>query len=100
MLADELDVYKGRGNQYIEDNIQEIEDLYKNEENKVESRKEKVEEVVILIRPYKVLELTLSTTKSSFINSEVDNLMKYMKFVQSPTQTRLFSYDQYLKDAV
>jgi len=24
MLADELDRYKGRGNQYIDDNIQEI----------------------------------------------------------------------------
>ena len=28
--------------------------------------------------------------KSSFINDEVDNLMKYMKFICSPTQIRLF----------
>jgi len=48
------------------------------------------EEEVILIKPYKVLELTLSTTKSSFINDEVNNLIKYIKFIQSPTQIRLF----------
>ena len=77
----------------MENNIWEIQDLYKDEENKVESRKERVEEEeVILIRPYKILELTSSTTRSSFINDEVDNLMKYMKFVRSPTQTRLFKY--------
>ena len=82
MLADKLNGYKWRENQYVEDNIWEIQDLYKDEENKVELRRERVEEEekVILIRPYKVLELTLSTTKSSFIN-EVNNLMKYIKFV-------------------
>ena len=32
MLADELDRYRGRGNQYIDDNIQEIQELYKEEE--------------------------------------------------------------------
>jgi len=49
-------------------------------------KKERVEEdKVILIRPYEVLESTLSTssstTKSSFIKDQVDNLMKYMKFI-------------------
>ena len=28
--------------------------------------------------------------KSSFIHDKVDNLIKYMKFICSPTQTRLF----------
>ena len=32
MLADELDIYRGKGNQYMNDNIQEIQELYKNEE--------------------------------------------------------------------
>ena len=45
---------------------------------------------VILINPYEVSGPTLSTTKSSFIDNEVDNLMKYMKFIQSPMQMRLF----------
>ena len=95
MLADELDVYKGRGNQYVENNIQEIQDLYKDEEHKMELKKRRVEEEeVILIRQYKILKSTSSTslsiTKLSFIKDEVDNLMKYMKFIQSPTQIRLF----------
>ena len=91
MLADELDIYKGRINQYVENNIQEIQDLYKGEEHKIESKKGRVEEEkVILIRLYEVLESTSSTTKSSFIKDKVDNLIKYMKFVQSPTQIRLF----------
>jgi len=29
-------------------------------------------------------------TKSGFIQDEVENLMKYMKFICFPTQTRLF----------
>ena len=81
MLVDKLDVYKGWGNQYVENNIQKIQDLYKDEESKMESRKGRVKEEVILIRLYKILESISSTTKSSFINDEVDNLIKYMKFI-------------------
>ena len=36
MLADELDVYKGRGNAYVDNNIQEIHNLFKEEENRKE----------------------------------------------------------------
>ena len=36
MLADKLDTYKGRGNSYMDDNIQEIQELYKEEELKKE----------------------------------------------------------------
>jgi len=32
MLADELDEYRGRENQYMDNNIQEIQELYKEEE--------------------------------------------------------------------
>jgi len=79
MLANELDVYKRQGNQYVENNIWEIQDLYKDKENKMELRKGRVEEEeVILIRLYEVPELTsstsLSTTKSSFINDEVHEI--------------------------
>ena len=91
MLADELNVYRGQENQYIEDNIQEIQELYKNEEHKIESKQEEVkEEKVILIKPYKISESTSSMTKSSFIHDEINNLIKYMKFIQSPMQTRPF----------
>ena len=89
MLADELDAYREKENQYVDDNIQEIQKLYKNEEQEKELNKGRVEdEEVILIKPYKISESTL--LKSSFINNEVKNLIKYMKFICSSTQTRLF----------
>jgi len=89
-LADELDAYSGRENQYVDDNIKEIQELYKDMEQKKESREERVEdEEVILIKLYEVSSSS-SITKSSFIDDEVNNLLKYMKFIRSPTQTRLF----------
>jgi len=62
---------------YIEEEVQD------KEKGRVE------EEEVILIKPYKVSEST-STKSSSFINEDIDNLLKYMKFIKSPTQTRIF----------
>ena len=81
MLANGLDQYKGKGNRYVEENIQEIQKLYidkekEKEEGKVEDKK------VILIKPYEVLTATTSSTlQMSFITKEVENLSKYMKFV-------------------
>jgi len=80
MLVDELDAYKGKGNVYMDSNIQEIQELYKDKEVKKKEGRVKDEEV-ILIKLYKVFKLTSSTTKSSFITDEVNNLIKYMKFV-------------------
>ena len=60
------------------------------EDDQQEKDKEKIEEEeVILIKPYKVSESS-STKSLSFIDKEVDNLIKHMKFVKSPTSTRLF----------
>ena len=89
MLANELDRYKERGNSYVEENIQEIQDLYIEEEQQGKGKGKVEEEEVILIKPYKVLEL-ISTKSSSFIDEEIDNLLKYIKFIKSPTQTRIF----------
>jgi len=89
MLVDKLDIYKGKGNTYVDSNIQEIQELYKDKEVKKEEERVKDEEV-ILIKPYEISELTSSTTQSSFITNEVENLIKYMKFVQASTQTRIF----------
>ena len=71
----------------MDEHIQEIQDLYKENEDKKEERVE--DEEVILIKPYEIDEST-SMTKSSFIDNEVKNLIKYIKFIQSPTQTRIF----------
>ena len=89
MLADELDRYKRRGNSYVDDNVQEIQDLYMDEEQQGKVKGKVKEEEVILIKPYEVSELS-STKSSSFIDKEVNNLIKYMKFIKSPIQTRIF----------
>jgi len=84
MLADKLDYYKRRGNRYVDDNIQEIQELYVDEEMKKEKGKVKDNEV-ILIKPYEASITTFSSSQTSFITDEVKNFFKYMKFVQSPT---------------
>jgi len=83
-----LDHYKKKSNKYVDNNIQEIQELYMDEETKKKKGKVKDDEV-ILIKPYKV-SMTTSSSLTSFIIDEVKNLLKYMKFVQSLTQTRLF----------
>ena len=88
MLADELDQYKGKENSYVEENIQEIQELYIKEKNREEKGRVKDEEV-ILVKPYEVSTTTLSSS-TSFIMDEVEHLFKHMKFVRTPSQTRLF----------
>ena len=81
MLANKLDTYREKENQYMDDNIQEIQELYKNEEQEKELNKGRVEDKeLILIKSYEILELT-SSSESSFINNKVKNLIKYMKFI-------------------
>ena len=87
-LADELDRYKGKGNEYVEMNIKEIQELYMDEELKKDDGRI-VDEEVILIRPYEV-STTTSSSSSSFITDEVEHLLKHMKCIQTLSQTRLF----------
>jgi len=82
MLADELDHYKGRGNDYVDMNIKEIQELYITEEKKEDKGTIENEEV-ILVQPYEVSSTTSSST-TSFIMDKIDNLAKYMKFVKTP----------------
>ena len=79
MLANELDYYKGKGNDYVDGNIKEIQELYINEENGEEKGKVEDEEV-ILIKPYEISMTTLSSS-TSFITDEVEHLFKHMKFI-------------------
>jgi len=81
MLANELDHYKERDNKYMDNNIQEIQELYIDEKTKKKEGKVEDEEV-ILIKPYEISTTTSSSSaKTSFITDKVDNLLKYMKFV-------------------
>jgi len=83
MLADKLDQYKERENSYMDNNIWEIQNLYINEKQQEKGKGKVEEEEVILIKPYEVSE-SISTKSSSFIDEEIDNLIKL------PTQTRIF----------
>ena len=87
-LADELDRYKEKGNSYVKTNIREIQELYMDEEMKREDGRVEDKEV-ILIKPYEVSTAT-SSSSASFITDEVEYLLKHMKFVRTPSQTRLF----------
>jgi len=80
MLANELDWYKEKGNSYMDNNIQEIQEIYMEEEKK-EEKGIVEEEEVILVKLYEVSTTTLSLSKTSFITDEVKNLLKYMKFI-------------------
>ena len=79
MLADELDQCKGIENDYVEENIWEIQELYIKKENGEEKGNVEDKEV-ILIKSYKVSMTTLSSS-TSFITDEVKYLLKHMKFV-------------------
>ena len=87
MLANEH--YKGKGNDYMDGNIKEIQEIYMNEETKEEKGIVENEEV-ILVQPYEVSSKTTSSSTTSFITDEVNNLAKYMKFMKTPSQTRIF----------
>ena len=51
-------------------------------------------EEVILVQPYEV-SLTTSSSTTSFITDKVKNLTKHMKFVKTPSQTRIFQPPPY-----
>ena len=80
ILPNELDHYKGRDNKYMDNNIQEIQELYMDKEMKKEKGKVEDNEV-ILIKLYKVSTTISSSSQTSFIIDKVKNLLKYMKFV-------------------
>ena len=93
MLADELDQYKEKDNKYVEDNIKEIQELYTNKEKQAQGTIENEE--VILVWPYQVESTTTSSSSTSFISDKINNLEKYMKFVKTPSQTRIFQPPPY-----
>ena len=78
----------------MNENVQEIQDIYIKEEVQDKGKGRVEDKEIILIKPYEVLESIL-TKSSSFINKKINNLLKYMKFVKPPTQTRIFQPSSY-----
>jgi len=73
----------------VDDNIWEIQELYMEDDQQGKDKGKIEEEEVILIKPYEVSESS-STKSLSFIDEKVNNIIKYMKFIKSPIQTRIF----------
>jgi len=89
MLANELNHYKRKGNDYMDSNIKKIQELYMEEEKKEE--KGTIEnDKVILVHLYEVSSTTTSSSRTRFITDEIKNLAKYMKFVKTPPQIKIF----------
>ena len=89
MLTDKLDAYRRKGNTYVNDNIWEIQEIYRKEETKKEEGRIE-DKKVILVRLYEVSTTTSASSQTSFIMDKVENLVKYMKFIWAPMQTRIF----------
>ena len=64
----------------MDNNIQEIQELYIEEEKK-EGKGKVEDEEVILIKLYEISMMISSPLTTSFITDEVENLIKYIKFV-------------------
>jgi len=94
MLANELDHYKEKGNSYMNNNIKEIQELYMEEEKREEKGTVENEEV-IFVHPYEVSSTTLLSSTTSFITDKIENLVKYMKFVKTSAQIRIFRSPPY-----
>ena len=70
--------------------------MYRDKEIKKEFKGKGIQdEEVLLFKPYK--KSTKSNTKSSFIQNEVNNLEKHMKFIQSLMRTRIFRLPSHYK---
>ena len=101
-MADELDKCKGKGNNYTEGYIIEIQDAYKQEDiiMKEQDTKEKQQiqdEEVLLYKLYEVDLPKPKTPEPTFIQNKIINLEKYMKFMQAPIKTTLFYPPSYYK---
>ena len=88
LLVDDLDNCKGKGNQYAEEYIKEIQNEYKQEDivmktiQTISKGKQKIEEEkVFLYKLYNVDEPKPKTSKPQLIQDEVNNLEKYMKYM-------------------
>jgi len=99
LLANKLDKYKGRENDYVDNNIKEIQELYKEESGR-QWRNEKGKEIqdkeVLLYKPYK-MSMESSLIQPIFTQDELNNWEKYMKFVHSLAKTKMFILLPYYK---
>ena len=93
MLANKLDSCKEKGNTYVDRNIEEIQELYKKEkreQKKIKRKGAQNEKKIFLYKPYKKLTKP-KTPEPTFVQDKINNLEKYIKFIQSPINTVIFT---------
>jgi len=96
LLVDELDSCRGKGNEYAEVHIKEIQEAYKQEDiemKELETNKGKQQiqdKGVLLYKSYEVDSPRSKTPEPTFIQDEINNLDKYMKYMQAPIKTMQF----------
>ena len=100
LFANKLDRFKRKGNAYAKEHIKEIHNVYKQEDQGVKQLmivdKEKQwenqvqDKEVFLYKLYNINLLRPKTLELTFIQNEIENLDKYMKYIQSPIKTMLF----------
>jgi len=95
LLANKLDNCKEKRNKYVEGHIKKIQDAYKQkdiimEEQDVKGKQQIQDKKVLLYKPYKVDLPKLKTPELIFIQDKIENLEKYMKFIQVLIQTTQF----------
>ena len=96
LLVDELDNCKEKENKYAKGHIKEIQDTYKQEDIEIKTQesskgKQQIQDKEVLL--YKSYEVKLSKPRIlelKSIQDEINNLERYMKFMQSPVQTMSF----------
>ena len=99
LLADELNEYKGRRNNYMNENIKKIQELYKEkDERQWKDKKEKriQDKEVLLYELYEML-IESSLTQLIFIQDKLNNLEKYIKLVYLPAKTKIFTLPPHYK---
>ena len=83
LLANELDNCKEKGNNYVEGHIKKRQNTYKqkDKEQDIKEKQQIQDEKVLLYKPYKVDLSRSKTPELTFIQDEIENLKKYMKFI-------------------
>jgi len=101
LLVNELGNCKGKRNEYAKVYIKKIQNVYKQDNFKlkkpVTKDKGQIQEEVLLYKPYNVDSPRSKTLKPTFIQNKIDNLEKYMKFMQIPVKTMLLYLLPYYK---
>lgn len=90
---DKLDSCKGKENEYAEKYIKEIQDIYKQDNLKIkkpmvdDKEKQEIQEEVFLYKLYDDNLPRLKIPEPTFIQDEIGNLKKYIKYMQSSIKT-------------